>query len=206
NNIQIVDNVTSDNQRWSISYNAGDFIFENLAVSGRILQYNASSPRFAAYTSNQVKLHLYKWVEVNDPVLTASPLDIDGLDYTVGSGPSVSESFDLSGLNMDGSNVTVSVDINSDFELSDDDVTFSNSVTLTAFDGTSTPLYPRLKAGLAIYNYKGVVDGAGGGAATAITVDLSGSVTPDYDGMETFENLPETSSSYASGSFAGVNG
>ena len=63
-----VDAVTADAQRWDISYASNLFVFANLAISARILQYNASSPRFACYTSAQQKILLYKLeASSNDP-------------------------------------------------------------------------------------------------------------------------------------------
>lgn len=61
NNVQIVDAVTADNQRWAITYASDVFTFSNIGVPGRMLQYNSGSPRFACYTSAQQKLLLYKY-------------------------------------------------------------------------------------------------------------------------------------------------
>jgi hypothetical protein len=61
NNVQIVDAVSADNQRWSFSYASDVFTVANVALPTRILQYNASSPRYACYTSAQQKLLLYKY-------------------------------------------------------------------------------------------------------------------------------------------------
>lgn len=60
NNVQVVDSVTTDNQRWNITYDGSVFLFANAAIPARLLQYNASSPRFVCYTSSQQKLSLYK--------------------------------------------------------------------------------------------------------------------------------------------------
>ena len=56
-----VTDVTANNERWTITYASGVFTFTNLAINTRMLQYNASYPRFACYTSNQQKLLLYKF-------------------------------------------------------------------------------------------------------------------------------------------------
>ena len=45
---------------WSFAYGAGAFDVANVASSARVLQYNASSPRFACYSTVQQKLALYK--------------------------------------------------------------------------------------------------------------------------------------------------
>ncbi len=63
NTIQVVDNVTTSNQLWDISYVSSLFVIANSAVTGRSLQYNASSPRFACYTGTQQDLTLYKRIE-----------------------------------------------------------------------------------------------------------------------------------------------
>lgn len=63
NNIQVVDNVTTSNQLWDISYASSLFVFANNAVTNRDLQYNAASPRFACYTGSQQDLTLYKRIE-----------------------------------------------------------------------------------------------------------------------------------------------
>ena len=63
----------ADNQKWNIDLlpdNNGfiEFKVENKAVSGRVLQYNASAPRFACYANlNQTKLIFYKLVDNDNP-------------------------------------------------------------------------------------------------------------------------------------------
>jgi len=76
NSVQIVDAVSVDNQRWSFSYANDVFTVANVAIPTRMLQYNASSPRFACYTSAQQKLLLYKYQAVVTGVLAPvfSPL------------------------------------------------------------------------------------------------------------------------------------
>src|SRR5690606_3374321 len=61
NNIQIVDNVSSNNQLWDITYSSGNFLFNNAQITNRRLQYNSGSPRFVAYTGSQQDLQLYKY-------------------------------------------------------------------------------------------------------------------------------------------------
>ncbi|PIX13648.1 MAG: hypothetical protein COZ74_05175 [Flavobacteriaceae bacterium CG_4_8_14_3_um_filter_31_8] len=62
NNIQIVDEVTTDNQRWTIAFVTDEFQISNLALTTRRLQYNSGSPRFAAYTGSQRDISIYKIV------------------------------------------------------------------------------------------------------------------------------------------------
>jgi len=62
NNVQVVDAVTANNQRWNITYVSELFVFNNVEISARMLQYNgnAGQERFVCYTSAQQKLSLYK--------------------------------------------------------------------------------------------------------------------------------------------------
>ena len=53
----------NDNYRWTLSMDSeGNVIIKNLASPQRLLQYNAQSPRFCAYTSSQKAVQLYKRV------------------------------------------------------------------------------------------------------------------------------------------------
>jgi parallel beta-helix repeat protein len=170
-----VDAITTDNQRWSMTYASSVFTCSNVAIPTRMLQYNASSPRFACYTTAQQKLLLYKMDQVTaDPVLYGAPISISGLSYLEGNGPSTSQSFTVSGTNLDGSNVTITAPTNFKLSLSENG-TYTSSLTLTSFDGTSTNIWAQLEAGLTTGNYSGNVTIAGGGA-TSVTVALSGTV------------------------------
>ena len=61
NNIQQVTSVSGANQKWSISFDEkkGLFTINNASETGRYLQYNSGSPRFACYTGTQKNLDLY---------------------------------------------------------------------------------------------------------------------------------------------------
>jgi len=65
NDLQIVDAVTTNNQRWNFAYSSNVFTVRNTAIDSRYLQYNSSSPRFACYTNSQQNLLLYKKVVIN---------------------------------------------------------------------------------------------------------------------------------------------
>lgn len=145
----------------------------------------------------------------NEPNLTVSNFLLDELDYIFGEGPSDSQMTELTGVNLDNSDVTLSVPTGSDFEISETQGSnFGESITLTAYDGSATDIYVRLKSGLTLGVYTDDLTISGGGADDAV-VSLEGEVTPqpvDYDVDETFENFPETGSSYESGDFQGVLG
>lgn len=112
-------------------------------------------------------------------VLVASPSEITGLEYIEGNGPSNSQSFMLTGIDVDGSDVTASLAEGSSFEISDNEVgTYGESVTLASYDGSETPLYVRLKADLQVNDYAEDLTLMGGGAETAM-VSLMGKVKED---------------------------
>lgn len=48
------------NSSWNVTFSSGDANITNANTSSRKLQWNASSPRFACYTSNQTAIQLYK--------------------------------------------------------------------------------------------------------------------------------------------------
>src|SRR5690606_7872838 len=109
-----------------------------------------------------------------DPILNVTSASITGLNYGLGSGPSVAQSFVLSGENLDGSDVTVTAPAN--FEVSTTEASgYASALTLTAYDGTETTIWVRLAAGQPVDTYAGNITISGGGADDA-TVAVSGAV------------------------------
>lgn len=118
------------------------------------------------------------------PSLSVTPTSLTGFNYIVGSGPSASQSFTISGSNLTGGPGNITFDASgTDYEVS---VTspgtsgFANSVTL-GFTGTGTfasnTVWVRLKSGLSVGNYNSqTIAVSGGGASSSETV--SGSVSP----------------------------
>jgi len=207
NNIQFVDEVTSDNQRWNISYDTeeNEFVITNVEVPERTLRYNRSSPRFVAYSTGfGENLSLFQFGELEDPVLVTNPNSVSSLNYIESTGPSDAQSFEVSGSNLDGSDVTATAPTN--FEVSEtEEGTFGSTVTLTAYNGSPENIWVRLAEGLEADTYSGNVTISGGGA-DPLNVAVDGEVTFNFDFVEDFENFPETSASYNDGSFDGVAG
>jgi hypothetical protein len=115
------------------------------------------------------------------PTITVSPTSLSGFTYFIGSGPSASQSYDLSGSDLDpaAGNIVVSVVTSPySYEVSLDDVNFSNSVSKGYTGGTlsSTPIYVRLKAGLTGGEYNGELIANEGGGATTQNVTCNGAV------------------------------
>jgi len=199
NNVQAVDEVAADNQRWNITENGELFEFSNMAVTNRDLQYNSGSPRFACYTGSQNNLTVYKLAEApSEPTLSVNPDELSEFTYITGEGPSASQSFEVSGVNLDGSeDVSVTVS-GTGFEISLDDAAYGNSVTLENYNGTLTDIYVRLASGLAINTYTGTVSVSGYSLPDA-EVALSGEVTdtpepfaiPYFNGLRNQDDLDE---------------
>lgn len=76
NNVQVVNIVSANNQRWTFTYEDNLFHIKNMAVTDRLLQYNSNSgqERFACYKASQEDITLYK-LESNNPEPTNHPTD-----------------------------------------------------------------------------------------------------------------------------------
>jgi len=142
------------------------------------------------------------------PTLSASSASVTGFSYCLGSGPSASKTFTISGTELSGSgNITVSGG-STDYEVSTDNATFASTVTYAYASGliTSQPktVYVRLKSGLAKGNYTGeTITISGGGAATAATVSCSGTVSAAISGIYSILS-PTTAGLVATGATATV--
>lgn len=67
NNANFRQGAPEDHEKWTYSVSSGLWTLTNLHDTDRSLQWNNSAPRFACYTSNQVKLKLYK---LSTPICT----------------------------------------------------------------------------------------------------------------------------------------
>lgn len=114
----------------------------------------------------------------NSPTITASPTTLSGFTYINNNGPSANQSFSVSGVNLTGAPGDVTVTAPAAYEVSLSAAgTYSASVAVPYSSATlaATPVYVRLKAGLAVATYNQSADVSGGGATA--TVALNGSVT-----------------------------
>ena len=118
------------------------------------------------------------------PNITATPNSLSGFTHVVDEGPSASQYFTLSGVNIGpapGGGSTGSVIIQStenEFEVSLDNETFSWQVYIDGINGTlePTPIYVRMN-GLTVGQYTGTIEIHASSSDDA-TVSLSGTVTP----------------------------
>ncbi|RAR47212.1 YDG domain-containing protein [Flavobacterium lacus] len=179
NNVQIVTNVATNNQRWNITYSNNLFNFANLQVTARILQYNASSPRFACYTSIQQRFLLYKMETVVSPTIsTTGTLSAISTTYGTASSNTI--------FNVSGANMTAGIAINPPvgFQVSTT-LDFSSNVGNNGFPITvgaagtiaSTPIYVRLDAATVPGLYSGNVVLSSPGATNVNVATVSSTVS-----------------------------
>ncbi|NVO01326.1 MAG: T9SS type A sorting domain-containing protein [Bacteroidetes bacterium] len=113
------------------------------------------------------------------PTLTVAPTTLTGFTYAFGSGPSTSQSYNLSGTFLTGFPSNILVTAPADYEVSLDNITFTATVNVAYASATlaATPIYVRLKAGLAVGTYNGEIVSNAGGGATTKNVTIDGNVT-----------------------------
>ncbi|RKE98608.1 choice-of-anchor D domain-containing protein [Ichthyenterobacterium magnum] len=150
--------------------------------------YNVNSSNATTYVrilSDNQNAHLFidnlsvTVFAASTPTITATPTNITGLGYSFGSPTSASQSFDVTGnLLVNGTTVTSN---STNFEVSLDDTSFTNSVNIPAgtLNGTTT-IYTRLATGLATntYNSTLTITNTTTGIGTIPTINVEGIVTP----------------------------
>lgn len=111
--------------------------------------------------------------------LAVNPATLSGFTYRSGTGPSVSQSYLMSGTTLSPAAGNITVTGNSNFEVSSNNTSFGNTATIayTSSALASTPVYVRMKAGLAEGSYSGSLVANTGGGSPAVNVTCSGTVT-----------------------------
>lgn len=129
--------------------------------------------------SNVVNVQLNGTTASLSPTLTLSTSTLTGFTYVQGSGPSTSQSYNLSGANLTGAPGNITVTGSANYLVSTDNITFLASVSVPYASSTlaSTPIYVRLKAGLVAGTYNGETVSNAGGGATTVNVTCGGTVT-----------------------------
>ncbi len=93
--------------------------------------------------------------QTSAPVVTVTPLALAGFTYIEGNGPSVEQSFTVSGLNL-SADITITEAANFEISMaSGDDFEAQSTITLTPSNGNveETTIYVRMKAGLTVGDY-----------------------------------------------------
>ena len=111
--------------------------------------------------------------------IAVSPGSLTGFTYASGAGPSAFQSYILSGSGFIPASGNITVTGTASFEVSTNNSSFNNSaiVPYTSSALANTPIYVRLKSGLAIGNYLDNLVVNSGGGAPSENVICSGIVT-----------------------------
>lgn len=181
---------TLDPQSWDlwvagtkISPEDGWGIAGNLAanndLSGFVFFGESSTANAATITLDDYEYanHLPQ-PEIEDPILFAAPASLDEFSYVESAGPAAAMSFELTGENLDESDVTATAPAG--FQVStEQEAGFDATLTLSAYDGNTVDIWVRLASGLAVGDYSGNVAITGGGA-DQINVAVSGRVVDPF--------------------------
>ena len=164
-------------QNTSPAVNAGDPSYVSFA-STHPLASDVDIDGQARVYGDSIDIGCDEVTTTSTPILSVSPSTLSAYTYAEGTGPSSSQSFTLSGTNLDGSQVVVSAPAN--YEVSLDNSTFSTSVNVNYSDSTlaNTTIYVRLKVGLSVGTYNNeLVTCNDNGTAPDVSVTNNGTVT-----------------------------
>ncbi|WP_317191342.1 choice-of-anchor D domain-containing protein [Hymenobacter guriensis] len=114
----------------------------------------------------------------NPSVITLSASTLTSFGYIQGAGPSASKTYSLSATDLVPAAGNLTVTGSTNYEVSTDNSTFSGTVTVAYTGGAlaATPIYVRLKAGLAAGTYNSEIIANTGGSANQKDVTVSGTV------------------------------
>jgi hypothetical protein len=113
NSADFYNGTVANTERWTASVSSGLWTLSNVDTPTRILQWNNSSPRFACYTSGQVKLKLYKKA-ITTPTVTSTSASSIGTNTSTlngsinANGFSTDASFEYGTTTSYGSSVSAS--------------------------------------------------------------------------------------------------
>lgn len=176
NAIAVADEASEDTE-WEFSLDDNGLVAVACASNNdRHMRYNGTNGYRCYATTTGTKPFLYKKLPAESSTITITA-DLSEFSYNVGNGPSVAQSFAVSGSNLTA-DVTVSVPDDADFELcATEEGTYSASLTFSPSEGSlaSTTVYVRMKAGLDAGMYSGQITVATTGVNSK-TISLSGSV------------------------------
>jgi len=114
----------------------------------------------------------------SSPTLTVDPSSLSAFSYVQGAGPSVSQSYQLSGSNLTGYTDNITITAPTNYEVSTDNSSFGASKTVAYTTATldATTIWVRLKSGLSAGTYNAETVSNAGGGATTVNVTCSGTV------------------------------
>lgn len=128
-------------------------------------------------TSGNIDIDDVGITQVATPLISTTQTTLSGFTYVQGNGPSGNQNFTASGTNLTN-DLVITPTTNYEISTTSGGTYSSSAITLTPTSGSaSSPIYVKLKAGLAVGNYNSEVINVTSTGATAKTVTCSGSVT-----------------------------
>ena len=126
---------SSNATSWTVSFDSNNLTMNSASVTGSKLQFNASSPRFACYSSNQTKIQLSREVATGNFTVTC---DNDNIEHgSISASPSTADA---------GKIITITATPDAGYELSSVTVSPTESgvtaPTATINDNTATFTMP----------------------------------------------------------------
>jgi hypothetical protein len=167
----------------------GTIIPANLQdITGVMLQYQTTMQLVARSLAD------FSNSATTDPLITATPSTLNDFTYIEGFGPSVSQTYALTGSNLVGSG-SIAITAPVDYEISGNDVNYTGSLSIPFADGVITgqpvTIYVRLKADLAPGLYEAETITHTGGDAPEVLVTLNGEVTVQSAATISGQTLPQ---------------
>jgi hypothetical protein len=141
-----------------------------------------------------VALLITVWAKAQ--ILTADPNEINSLNTVFGQGPSIAQTYNLAGQNLEGEQVTVNASNN--FEISVDGNDYFQTIVIPVAEDSTlvnqpVTLYVRLMAELLVDDYQGVIHHEGGGAILDVQVSGAVEATIPTVTLNNIFNIEETS-------------
>lgn len=150
----------------------------NVTYWFRIYEFNCSGSSIVYNTTTATNNPASQTTEAALPIITVSTSTLWGMNYTVGTGPSASQSYVVQGQWLTPASGIIDITAPTNYEISTDNSIFSTSLSLSYTGGTLNPttVYVRLKAGLPQGTYNGELIQHQGGGSANIYVSCSGTV------------------------------
>lgn len=141
-----------------------------------------------------VALLITVWAKAQ--ILTADPNEINSLNTVFGQGPSIAQTYNLAGQNLEGEQVTVNAPNN--FEISVDGNDYFQTIVIPVAEDSTLVNQPvtlnvRLMAELLVGDYQGVIHHEGGGAILDVQVSGAVEATIPTVTLNNIFNIEETS-------------
>ena len=156
------------------------FVYVRLKSGLAVNSYNGEIIANAGGGATSVNVICNGYVSDIPPAsLTVSTSTLSGFTYLIGSGPSVSQSYDINGVGLTGYPGNITITSPANYEVSTDNLTFSSVLNIPFTSDVLAPatIYVRLKTGLAINTYNSEIITNEGGGASTVNVTCNGSVT-----------------------------